>query len=82
MATAASPIIAAGGEFVIPPEKVREIGGGDIDRGHKILDHWVMSTRKKHIKTLRGLKQPNRAEEVALTDPTTPNIGLAQYWRG
>lgn len=54
------PIVAAGGEFVIPPEKVAEIGSGDVDRGHKILDHWVNTTRKKHITTLRGLKPPKK----------------------
>jgi len=54
------PIVAAGGEFVIPPEKVAEIGNGDVDRGHKILDHWVMTTRKKHINTLRNLKPPKK----------------------
>lgn len=53
-------IIAAGGEYVIPPEKVAELGGGDIKKGHKILDRWVLSTRKKHIKTLRGLKPPKK----------------------
>lgn len=53
-------IIAAGHEFVIPPEKVREIGGGDIDKGHRTLDHWVMSTRNKYIKTLRGLAPPKK----------------------
>jgi len=54
------PIVAAGGEFVVPPEKVEEIGSGDMARGHKILDEWVNSTRKKHIKTLRGLKPPKK----------------------
>lgn len=54
------PIIAAGGEYAIPPDKVAEIGGGDMDRGHKILDHWVLATRKEHIKTLRGLKPPKQ----------------------
>lgn len=54
------PIIAAGGEYAIPPHKVAEIGGGDMNRGHKILDHWVLSTRKQHIKTLRGLKPPKK----------------------
>ncbi len=51
-------IIAAGHEFVIPPDKVREIGGGDLDKGHRILDKWVMSTRKNYIKTLKSLKPP------------------------
>jgi hypothetical protein len=52
------PIMAAGGEFVIDPETVRRIGGGDIDHGHKILDRWVMETRKKLVKTLRKLPGP------------------------
>jgi len=51
-------IVAAGGEFVVPPEVVRRIGGGDMKRGHSILDHWVLSTRKKHISTLKNLKPP------------------------
>lgn len=54
-------IIAAGGEYVIPPEIVQEIGGGDMDAGHKILDRWVLDTRKDHIRTLRGLKPPKKS---------------------
>jgi hypothetical protein len=52
------PIYAAGGEYVIPPEKVAEIGGGNIKAGHAILDAWVNENRKKHIKTLRKLPPP------------------------
>jgi hypothetical protein len=51
-------IITAGGEYTIPPEVVTSIGGGDMDHGHKILDEWVLSTRKQHIKTLRKLPKP------------------------
>ncbi len=54
------PIMAAGGEYVIDPEVVAQIGGGDMDRGHKILDHWVVATRKKHVKTLSKLPGPSR----------------------
>lgn len=54
------PIYAAGGEYVIPPEVVTDIGGGDIDQGHKILDAWVLSQRKQHIKTLKRLPPPAR----------------------
>lgn len=54
-------INAAGGEFVIPPEVVANIGGGDIDRGHEILDHWIMSKRKEHIRTLRRLPGPAKS---------------------
>lgn len=54
-----TPIIAAGGEIVIPPHKIIE-RFGDLEKGHKAMDHWVVSTRKKHIKTLRGLKPPRK----------------------
>ena len=53
-------IMAAGGEFVIPPEKIAEIGGGDIERGTKILDAFVTKQRKKTIKTLRKLPGPRK----------------------
>lgn len=57
----ASPtdIIAAGGEIVIPPEAIID-KYGDLDKGHKALDAWVVNTRKKHIKTLRNLKPPKK----------------------
>src|SRR5271156_5207741 len=28
------PIVAAGGEYVVHPDAVREVGGGDLDMGH------------------------------------------------
>lgn len=52
------PIIAAGGEYVIPPEKVAEIGGGDVDHGHNVLDKWVVEQRNKLVKTLKNLPPP------------------------
>lgn len=52
------PIIAAGGEYVISPDKVAEIGGGDIDHGHNVLDQWVVEQRKKLVKTLKNLPPP------------------------
>lgn len=54
-------IIAAGGEYVVPPEVVTELGGGDLDHGHAILDKWVKETRRRHIKTLRNLKPPKQS---------------------
>ena len=54
-----TPIIVAGGEIVIPPEKIID-RFGDLDHGHKALDHWVVSTRKTHIKTLKHLKPPKK----------------------
>lgn len=50
--------ITAGGEYVIPPEVVRTIGGGDLDHGHKVLDRWSMNVRKDHIATLASLPPP------------------------
>ena len=52
-------IIAAGGEIVIPPEKIKEYFG-DVDKGHKALDKWVVERRKHHIKELRTLKPPRK----------------------
>ena len=54
------PIIAAGGERIVSPEEVREIGRGDMDHGHNYLDKLVMKERKKHIKTLQKLKPPKK----------------------
>lgn len=55
------PVEVAGGEYTIPREIVENIGGGDIKRGHRILDNWVLSLRKKHIATLRGLPPPAKS---------------------
>lgn len=53
-------IVAAGGEFVVPPSVVEELGGGDIKRGHELLDAMVLHIRKKTIKTLRKLPKPKK----------------------
>lgn len=55
------PIVVAGGEYTIPPHVVAAIGGGDVKHGHKILDDWVLSTRRKHIKTLQKLPGPAKS---------------------
>ena len=54
------PIVAAGGEYVIPPDHVEWIGGGDIDEGHRILDHYVRRYRNKTIKVLKNLAPPKK----------------------
>lgn len=59
-ATDGVPIVAAGGEYVIPPEDVVHIGGGDLDHGHKVLDSFVKKMRQKTIKTLQSLPGPKK----------------------
>lgn len=54
------PIVAAGGEYVISPEDVTVLGEGDMDHGHKILDHFVKKMRAKTISTLQKLPGPKR----------------------
>lgn len=54
------PIIAAGGEYILSPDQVLHVGGGDMKRGHDILDQFVLSVRKEHINTLKGLKPPKK----------------------
>lgn len=54
------PIMAAGGEIVVPPDVVAKVGGGDTKRGHQILDHMVRALRKEHIKTLKSLPGPHK----------------------
>ena len=55
-----APIVAAGGEYVIPPSVVRSLGGGDMDRGHDLLDDFVVMARKDLIKTLSKLPGPKK----------------------
>jgi hypothetical protein len=52
------PIMAAGGEYVIPPEAVSSLGRGDMKHGHAILDAFVKKQRAKTIKTLQKLPGP------------------------
>jgi len=54
------PIVAAGGEYVIPPEVVVNIGGGDMDVGHTELDDFVKKMRAKTVKTLKSLPGPKK----------------------
>ncbi len=52
------PIIAAGGEFVIPPDAVMAYGKGDLKRGHELLDQFVLNKRKELVATLNRLPGP------------------------
>lgn len=54
------PIKASGGEYVVGPDAVASIGGGNPDKGAAILDSMVAQVRKKSIRTLRRLPKPRQ----------------------
>lgn len=54
------PIVAAGGEYVLHPDQVRNAGAGDLDMGHKVLDEFVKRMRKELIGTLKKLPGPQK----------------------
>jgi hypothetical protein len=56
----AVPVVLAGGEYVIHPKHVERIGGGDMDKGHAILDAYVKGMRAKTVKTLQKLPGPKK----------------------
>lgn len=51
-------VIVAGGEYIVPVDRVKAIGGGSLEVGHKTLDRFVKSVRQKQIHTLRNLPGP------------------------
>ena len=59
-ATEGVPIVAAGGEYVVAPEHVQHIGGGDMDAGHRHLDEFVKKFRARTVATLKKLPGPKR----------------------
>lgn len=58
--TASVPIVAAGGEYVLSPEEVRQVGHGDLELGHKVLDEFIKRYRKETINTLKKLPGPKK----------------------
>ena len=54
----AVPVVLAGGEYALRPDEVAEIGDGDVQLGHRLLDNFVMKNRRNHIETLRKLREP------------------------
>ncbi|HEY6754661.1 MAG TPA: hypothetical protein VI077_08080, partial [Pseudolabrys sp.] len=54
------PIVAAGGEFIVPPEVVAEIGNGNIDHGHRVLDRFTLLVRNEYARTLKKLPRPKK----------------------
>lgn len=59
-ATEAVPIYAADGEYVIPPDAVATVGGGDMQRGHDMLDEWVTMELANAAKTIKNLPGPRQ----------------------
>lgn len=53
-------IIAAGGEYLVRPEAVKRLGGGNMKNGHKILDHFVVHARNKTADEMKKLPGPKK----------------------
>lgn len=56
-----APVLTAGGEFFVHPDDVRRLGNGNIKRGHKILDAFIVHARKKIVKEVSKLKGPKKS---------------------
>ena len=54
------PVVLAGGEYCVHPDDVKRIGNGDVRKGHRILDFFVVHARKKVIKDMKSLPGPKR----------------------
>lgn len=53
-----TPVDLSDGEYVIAPHHVTAWGGGDHERGVRILNRWVMAKHKEHLATLKRYKGP------------------------
>jgi hypothetical protein len=53
-------ILAAGGELIVPPHRVYEIGGGNMKRGHERLDEMIRRIRKHAAEFLKHAPAPKR----------------------
>jgi hypothetical protein len=56
----AVPIVAAGGEYVVHPDVVHNLGGGEAESGHDYLDNFVKYVRAHTAKTLQTLPGQKR----------------------
>lgn len=52
-------IVAAGGEYLIHPDAIIK-KFGDLDKGHKALDHFVVHKRKEIANTMKKLPGPKK----------------------
>lgn len=53
-------ILAAGGEMIVPAERVFAIGGGNYKRGHEIVDEMIRRIRKHNIEFLKHAPKPKK----------------------
>lgn len=56
----APSIVAAGGEYVVPPNVVLGFGGGNQKAGHDALDEMILNIRKFTAARLRKLPGPKK----------------------
>lgn len=56
----AVPIKISDGEFIVSPEDVADVGGGDLDHGHRVLSEFVKQTRAKTISHLKSIPDPEQ----------------------
>jgi hypothetical protein len=52
------PVALSDGEYVVGPNRVKQVGHGDTDFGHDILDQHVLKKRAEHRKVLGKLPGP------------------------
>lgn len=53
-------IVAAGGEYIVRPEDVRRIGGGNSKRGHELIDAMIKRVRDHTIRFLKNAPAPKK----------------------
>jgi hypothetical protein len=52
------PIKVSDGEFIVSPDDVAKLGGGDLVHGHTILDNFVKQMRQQNISALQSYPGP------------------------
>lgn len=52
------PIKISDGEFVVTPDNVTKLGGGDLQKGHRVLDAMVEQVRQAQMKKLKEMPPP------------------------
>ena len=54
-------VVTAGGEYVLTPEQCAAVGGGDVSKGHKLLDDWVNNLHADAARTIKNLPGPAKS---------------------